>query len=256
MKSTNSIKYNNGNNIHYLSKKFATDGCLLLPGWFNSKVIPGVLSEFETAVHGNDTGERLRASKFLRTTALDKFLLDIIFRYFNNDKFYFDESYGGCSYFSNRDSEDTTTWWHHDARSSQVKMGILLTDVPSNGQGTEVALRSNKIPVRFRLLEERFGLHRYRSPPGLTHETGSNFYSNDYVANHYTARVLNGPPGTVYLLDTNCLHRGLRGSVSCSRKIWWHCYNGKGFSTAYHIGENIFEPLLSSSASQYLNNVF
>lgn len=94
--------------------------------------------------------------------------------------------------------------WHHDTKFKQVKIFILLTDVPDNGQRTQFLPGTHK------------KIHR-----GNTYEESR--FTNAEVKKYGRPISVTGPAGTVAILDTNGLHRGNR-NLSRRRDVWVYSY--------------------------------
>ena len=94
--------------------------------------------------------------------------------------------------------------WHHDAKHKQVKVMVLLTDVPDDGQ------RMDYLP----------GTNRdWRSPKGYA----ASRFSDQMVRRYGEPVRCSGPAGTVVIFDTNGLHRGNR-NAGPRRDVWVHHY--------------------------------
>jgi ectoine hydroxylase-related dioxygenase (phytanoyl-CoA dioxygenase family) len=81
--------------------------------------------------------------------------------------------------------------WHHDLKRKQIKVMVLLTDVPANGQ------RMDYIPGSH-VIWHRFTNHRDVR------------FTRDQALQFGEPIPCHGPAGTVVVFDTNGIHRGNR----------------------------------------------
>lgn len=90
--------------------------------------------------------------------------------------------------------------WHHDNKGKQIKVFILLSDVPPEGQAMKY------IP----------GTHRLKHKPSCYEETR---FKWDEIKHHGDPVVCSGKAGTVIIFDTNGLHSGTR-NMGPRRDCW------------------------------------
>ena len=111
---------------------------------------------------------------------------------------------GGYRLLSTAPFEHGGWRWHHDAVHKQVKVMILLSDVPDGGQ------RMDYLP----------GTHKIWRPKTAYEKT--RFRPEDMQQYGKPIQCL-GQAGTVVIFDTNGLHRGNR-STGPERDIWYYSY--------------------------------
>ena len=88
--------------------------------------------------------------------------------------------------------------WHHDGKRKQIRVFLLLTDVPEDGQGTGYVPRSHRIFKR---------------------DIVNTRLSEETVLGHGTPVRCTGPAGSIAMIDTNGFHRATR-NLGPRRDIW------------------------------------
>jgi hypothetical protein len=202
-----------------LAEQLCRDGALILPSYFSGDDLKGMQDDFarwtQNLVLPEDakldlTSSYLPDSAALSKSVFDPFLMSLV-RYYWGKPVYFAETSG--TRLEPLEIADYSAWqWHHDAKRMQVKVMIVLTDVPDDGQ-------------RMFYLA---GTHR------LWHGVITSYEETrvpNEVADKYGAPIeCYGPAGSVVIFDTNGIHRGNR-TLGSRRDTWTHNYTaGRGLS--------------------------
>lgn len=186
--------------------KLQTDGITILPSYFHGNRLANLQSAFELALanRGEEAGNPGSLACFdimdinpaFLAASMDKVLLEIIARYYR-------KSFGLGRADALRIEPLTidrygSFQWHHDSRGKQLKVQILLTDVPENGQRMTYLKQSHT------------QYYSYRRSRG----DGSRFELDLNTIPELEKRIINvtGPAGTVAIFDTNGLHSGNRNN--------------------------------------------
>lgn len=195
-----------------LAEQLCRDGVLVLPSYFSGDDLKGMQLDFSRWMEGLDLPEdaklELPASYLPGSMALSKavfepFLISLV-RYY----------WGKPVYLANTSGtrlepiviEDYSAWqWHHDAKRMQVKVMIVLTDVPADGQ------RMYYLPGTHRIWHRKLGSFEETRVP-------------KEVADNYGEPIeCTGPAGSVVIFDTNGIHRGNR-NLGPRRDTWTNNY--------------------------------
>ena len=109
---------------------------------------------------------------------------------------------GGTRFEPTKLEERGSNQWHHDGKRKQIRVFLLLTDVPEDGQATGYVPGSHTIfnsdIVNTRMSEET--VHQYATPVHCS-----------------------GPAGSIAIIDTNGFHRATR-NLGPRRDIWNYSY--------------------------------
>lgn len=205
------------------AQRFCQNGLLILPGYFKGEILMRMQEDFEgwAGGHAPDSqgvlllneaqGARLRDSEAFSQAAADPELTRLA-RYYWGKPVFLAQAAG--TRLEPRQTADYGAFqWHHDAKRKQVKVMILLTDTPADGQ------RMDYLP----------GTHRVWHPirSGEAGYADSRF-SNEAVRSWGEAVRCAGPAGTAVLFDTNGLHRGNR-NTGPRRDVWVFQYTAGSY---------------------------
>jgi hypothetical protein len=188
-----------------LAETIQREGIVILPGYFQ---LPK-LGEFRAAlerVTKDKTNKYtpdslwiddiLAAEPVLLEAALDNFLLQIIGDYFQR-KFALGIA-AATRLFPTPAHRAGSYQWHHDARSKQVNLMILLSNVTAKGQRMSYLRRSH---------------HRYYDHyRGIVDTRFNDDVDADPQSRDRIVEVV-GAPGTIALFDSNGLHSGNRNDI-------------------------------------------
>jgi hypothetical protein len=204
-----------------LISQFIEQGIVVLPNFFSGDRLKRLQNEFRViAGAGGDPDQYgkisyssagLARSPELSRAAVDKNLLQFVWSYWGKPVVLAQSSGLRIESFQSN-SEDALKGWHHDNKRKQVKIMVLLTNVPEDGQ------RMDYLPGTQRIWHQ-----------SCTHEA-SRFIPEE-VRKFGTPIRCAGPAGTVVIFDTNGIHRPNRNSGP-SRDVW--VFN-------YTAGRHIFE---------------
>ena len=204
LKKWNELKPNQNfyNKMGHHAKHLCDQGYTIIPVFFKGGVLEDLKSDFERFVSDKEwdkykniqfTREVLSNSIAFSQAVVDPFLTDLV-EYYIGKKIFLAELAGKRSErFETPDYGNQM--WHHDAKRKQVKVFIYLTEVPPNGQHTDILPKTHKIWHEFSQYEDtRYDQDRIK----------------EYFAKYGKPFNLIGPAGTVFIFDTNALHRGNR----------------------------------------------
>ena len=193
------------------------DGVLILPSYFGGDDLKRMNDDFARWTEDWDLPEDAKldiTSSYLKDSAafsratFDPYLLSLV-RYYWGKPVFLAESTG--TRIDPIEIKDYSAFqWHHDAKRMQVKVMIVLTDVPADGQ------RMFYLPGTHRLWHQHVGTYQEtRVPPEVAQIYG------DHVECY-------GPAGSVVIFDTNGIHRGNR-NLGPRRDTWTNNYTAGRF---------------------------
>jgi hypothetical protein len=181
------------------------EGIVILPGYFQPPKLDVFRAAFERVTrdkinkYSPDSlwiDDIFSTEPVLLETALDNFLLQIIGDYFQR-KFGLGVA-AASRLFPTPAHRDGSYQWHHDARSKQVNLMILLSDVTAKGQRMSYLRRSH---------HRYYGYYR-----GIVDTRFNEDVDADPQSRERIVEVV-GVPGTIALFDSNGLHSGNRNDV-------------------------------------------
>jgi hypothetical protein len=208
------------NEMEHRAKHICDQGYTLIPGYFKGSVLANLKSDFERFASAKELDkyknitldrEILASSEAFSRAAVDPCLTGLA-EYYIGKKIVLAELQG-------RRSERFVTpdygnqMWHHDAKRKQVKVFILLTEVPPGGQHTDLLPRTHKIWHEFSQYEDS----RY------TRDEMKEYFTKYGEPIHSV-----GPAGTVCVFDTNALHRGNRNGPRRDALIFYYTAGRRG----------------------------
>lgn len=190
------------------------EGYLILPQYFKGKTLADLKEDFERSANGKDWDrfnsihierDELINSISASREAVNPYLTGLV-EYYWGKKIYLSE-FSGLRHGSEISPDIQYKQWHHDAKRKQVKIFILLTEVKREGQPTSFLPKTHKIWHKIDNYEDsRFDESRMKP---LFEKYGEAVYCT-------------GPPGTVFIFDTNMLHSPNRGGAV--RDAWIFSY--------------------------------
>jgi len=209
-------------------------GYLALPNYVENSVLQSMKKDFEAIIANREYDERnflslgghlLVKSYSLSMLSVDPYLTSIV-KYYYGKKIYLAQNSGYSSL--NFESQGYGAFqWHHDAKGKQVKIFVLLTDVGENGQHTDLIPETHKISHSDATTYEDT---RYS-------ETEASTLIDKYGLVHFT-----GKAGTVFIFDTNSLHRGNRNGPR--RDVWVFNYTaGRSLMGETQVNKEALEEL-------------
>jgi len=189
-------------NFQEHTKQLIEEGVLILSSYFSNNVVKEMSEDFNkicasklpeakglTHIDGAIGESYLSASKALSLAVVDPYLTALASYYWGKPiKLAYARGYRTEPIFP---EEYRAFQWHHDLKRKQIKVMILLTDVPSNGQ------RMDYIPGTHRIW------HKFKSQKDTV-------FSKDQALEYGDPIPCSGSAGTVIIFDTNGLHRGNR----------------------------------------------
>src|ERR1700730_3955544 len=181
------------------------EGIVILPSYFQSPRLDALRATFERVTRNKINkytpdslwiDDIFSAEPALLEAALDNFLLQIIGDYFQR-KFGLGVA-AATRLFPTPAHRDGSYQWHHDARSKQVNLMILLSNVTAKGQRMTYLRRSH---------QRYYDYYRGIVDTRFNEDVDANPQSHDRIVE------VVGAPGTVALFDSNGLHSGNRNDV-------------------------------------------
>lgn len=193
------------------AQQLCGNGLLILPSYFAGDTLKAMQDEFlrgvQIAPKNPDNSvfvpkSWLTECPVLSRAAVDPYLLGLVSYYWGKPVFLSETV--GTRTEPVQLGDYSAYQWHHDAKNKQVKIMILLVDVPVDGQ------RMDYLP----------GTHKIWHDFGSYGETR---FKPEYVKKFGQIVSCAGPAGTVIIFDTNGFHRGNR-NLSTRRDIWTFFY--------------------------------
>jgi hypothetical protein len=188
-----------------LADTMRQQGIILLPGYFRPPkldTLQAALVRVTTGGENKYTPDSLWVDDIFPTepvlleAALDSFLLQIVGDYFQRE--FCIGVAAATRLFPTPAHRDGSYQWHHDARSKQVNLMVLLSNVTERGQ---------------RMSYLRGSHHRYYGHyRGIVDTRFNKDIDGDPRLRDRIVEVVGGP-GTIALFDSNGLHSGNRNDV-------------------------------------------
>ena len=188
-----------------------TEGILILPEYFKGDTLKRMQAEFQAiletehaqlkadvSLHQCADGKALDKVPSLASFVKDPLLKDLA-TYFWGQSLSLLTSAGYRS-LPIPEREFSSYQWHHDCVGKQLKLFLLLTDLPEEGQVLQYLPRSHKQLYVFDSYE------------------ASRFNASDVTQKGQPVSTV-AKAGSVFLFDTNGLHKGLR-NLSGNRDVW------------------------------------
>jgi hypothetical protein len=203
-----------------IADRLCRDGLVILPNYFDAVNLAEMREEFERLIALTPPNEesirtnsahistgRLAQSRVFSDLAFEPELLRLTQYYWGKPVVL--NGTGGTRIEPFASDDYGSYQWHHDGKRKQVRVFILLTDVPVSGQRTEVVAGSNH------LWYEDLTTSRLSREQALA--AGS---------------IVDcaGPAGSVVIFDTNAMHRGNR-NAGPRRDTWNFAYRAPNAMT-------------------------
>jgi hypothetical protein len=188
-----------------LAETMRREGIVILPSYFQPPKLDALRATFERVVRNRINkyspdslwiDDIFSTEPVLLKAALDNFLLQIIGDYFQR-KFGLGVA-AATRLFPTPAHRDGSYQWHHDARSKQVNLMILLSNVTVKGQRMAYLRRSH---------QRYYDYYRGIVDTRFNEDVDADPQSRDRIVE------VVGVPGTVALFDSNGLHSGNRNDV-------------------------------------------
>lgn len=184
------------------AESLCRDGLLILPSYFDTAKLDQLKKEFERLIETTPvrkdaartnsihiSTERLAESRIFSELAFEPNILALA-RYYWGKPVVLNGT--GGTRIEPFDTKDYGSYqWHHDGKRKQVRVFILLTDVPDDGQRTDVVVGSNH--------------YWYEDLTSSRLDRAHAESSGKVVA-------CAAPAGSVIIFDTNAMHRGNRNN--------------------------------------------
>lgn len=184
------------------TQQLIEEGVLILPSYFSGEKLKGMSADFDNwcktkspeakgLTHFDGAvGESYLTSSFtLSQAAVDPYITALASYYWGKPiKMAYARGYRTEPI---PPEEYRAFQWHHDLKRKQIKVMILLTDVPPDGQRMDYIPKTHKI------------WHEFNSQKDTV-------FSKDKALSYGAAIPCAGPAGTVIVFDTNGLHKGTR----------------------------------------------
>jgi len=196
-----------------IADRLCRDGMVILPGYFDAAKLVKMREEFERLIMLTPPNEestrtnsihistdRLAQSRVYSDLAFEPELLRLTQYYWGKPVVL--NGTGGTRIEPYTSDDYGSYQWHHDGKRKQVRILILLVDVPADGQRTEVVAGSN---------------HYWYEDL-----TASRMSCEQALAAGSVVDCA-GPAGSVVVFDTNAMHRGNRNSGP-RRDTWNFAY--------------------------------
>lgn len=207
------------------AEAFVSNGIIGLPGYFSEHIqalgaeFAGMIEKSNTSIGRNsqedgvvDLGHMsigntgFASSPLASKLAFDPYLLKLVGYYFGKNITL--TQVGGTRLLPRDiDFDYRSMQWHHDTKGKQVKIFILLTDVATDGQCTHFVCGSH------------MGNYDRKDNGRRSQAQVDQMMKNEGKS---IARAA-GQAGTVWILDTNGLHRGNR-NMSATRDVLVYNY--------------------------------
>ena len=202
-----------------LADKLVNDGIISLPNYLDHATTNRIHEQFKKNIEKSEPNvnleiftskDLLTSSREISQLATDKFILDLVRYYWGKPVVLAEVS--GYRILPMEPRRYGPFRWHHDTVGRQIKVFLLLTDVPKDGQCMEYVPGTNN----FR--------HKYSS----YEETR---FADEEVLKYGRPVQCTGSAGTVLIFDTNGFHQGNR-NFGPIRDAW--CMN-------FTAGRNLFD---------------
>jgi len=207
-----------------LIKKYRQNSTVL-PNYFSGEQLESMKHELRQYI-GTPFESYSEAAKKRTFRQVDMFAKNSLLKLFSNDSilhdiasYYWGQPIKLISSFGYRiepqaPAEYSSYQWHHDCKRKQLKVFVLLTDLDEKGQVFQFAPGTHKHVHVFKSYDD------------------SRFTQKD-IELMCTPITISGKAGTVFFVDTNGLHKGVR-NLSKNRDLWCNLLVPQHFSEAYN----------------------
>ena len=223
------IKQSKLPNFEKYAQSIVDDGCVIIDQYFDKVELEKLQNEFRRLIVSRElipeTKSIVMRTKDLHESALFSELgfrrdfIDFAEYYWGKPIILFGTG-GGRILPQKVDKDYDSYQWHHDAGRKLLRVMILLSDVPDDGQRMDYLLGSHKI-FRYKLDNSR--------------------RKKEEVEGKGTVMKCSGKAGSIVIFDTNGIHRGNR-NLGPERDTWRYSYKADGALSIEHSEPLKFSP--------------